>query len=154
MWLSTSPLVPLVFSPSIHILLGGSCILLIGHAMYKFNRLFYGCFLSRHVMTQLTLGPLAFKYPYNMIVLISFSFSPECAFVAEELSWTTLLCKSFPTIITVKHISWMCSISVIFEMLSCWRFVTTLVTFLNSFMYWRKKWLAWQELIITDITNL
>ena len=114
MWLSTSPLVPLVFPPSIHILLGGSCILLIVNAIYTFNRLFYGCFLSRHVMTQLTLGPLAFKYPYTMIVLISFSFSLQCVFVAEELSWMTLPFKSFLTIITVKRISCIFYISVIF----------------------------------------
>ena len=139
MWLSTSPLMPLVCPHSMHILLRGSCIWLIGHAMYKFNRIFHGCFRSRHIMTRLTLGPLAFKYPYNIIVLISFSFSLEFAFVAEELSWTTPLCKSFLTIITVKRISWMCSINLIFNTFYSWRFVTTLVTFHNSFMYWREK---------------
>ena len=51
----------------------------------KINELCHGCFQSRHVMTKLTLGPLAFKYPKNMLVYISLNVLLEFAFVADQL---------------------------------------------------------------------
>ena len=45
-------------------------------------------FFNRDVMTQLTLGPLAFKYPKNMLVYIPFNFLLEIEFVADQLKFS------------------------------------------------------------------
>ena len=65
----------------------------------------HGCFRSRHVVTQLTLGPLDFKFPKNMLFYISVNVLLEFAFVADQIKffmyklnlspYTTLLCKTF-----------------------------------------------------------
>ena len=66
MCLSTSTLVVLIFPLSLY-LIDFLCNLWI-------NVHCHGCFQSRHVMTQLTLGPLALTYPKNMLVHISMLF--------------------------------------------------------------------------------
>ena len=53
---------------------------------------FHDCFLGRHVMTQLTLGPFAFKHTENMLVYIILSVLLECAFIAEKLKCTIWMC--------------------------------------------------------------
>ena len=67
MSLSTSTLVALYFPHSLHLVLKFSKWLFV-NTMSKFNVLCHGCFQSRHVMTIFPLGPLAFKYPENMLV--------------------------------------------------------------------------------------
>ena len=79
-------------------------------------------------MTQLILGPLAFKYPVNMLVYIFLSVPLESAYVAEELKYfmyklnvrpqAALFCESFLTLITMICNFLMCYIIVILQMLS------------------------------------
>ena len=98
----------------------------------------------RNVMTQITLGPLAFKYPDNMLASIFLNVLLKCAYFAEELKYfmdklnvcpqTALFCQTFLILIILKWNYWIFSIHVIFQILSLWSSENTLVTFGNSFM--------------------
>ena len=93
-----------------------------------------------------------------MLVLISLSVLIEYTLFAEELKCfiyklnvcpqTTLLCKNFLTLSTVQ--------CYFFQMLSLWRFASTFVTFLYSFMCWKRLRLTVQKSLpqSTDITRL
>ena len=75
---------------------GGSLYLIIIPCHVSINVLCHGWFWGRHVRTQLNLGPLAFKYPKNMLVHISFNILLELAFVADQLKCFIYKLNVFP----------------------------------------------------------